>query len=182
MEKTPLGAQWYHLVDPKTLRRWLEEFTALASLPTSLFVSNNPLHAEQVAWQSGLAEDFSSRAWDLSGWENHDCPQSSLTFWIVLEFAKENVVERCRKSCFTLVIDAFHVSVTSGFFPCFFPTTQGLPGNPGGVRLPVLRPVTLYITERYQPDRPEDVLVPEPREACVLYCILRAFTPATQWL
>lgn len=120
-KKTPLGAQWYHLVDPKTLRRWLEEFTALASLPTSLFVSNNPLHAEQVAWQSGLAEDFSSRAWDLSGWENHDCPQSSLTFWIVLEFAKENVVERCRKSCFTLVIDAFHVSHLGSFRVFFLP-------------------------------------------------------------
>lgn len=45
--------------------------------------------------------------------------------------------------------------------------------------MPILRPVTLYMTERYRPERPEDVLVPEPREACVLYCLLRAFKPAT---
>eukprot|EP00438_Fugacium_kawagutii_P014177 Skav207943 [mRNA] locus=scaffold108:272844:276368:+ [translate_table: standard] len=79
--------------------KWVQDFIALAALPTSLFVSNNPLHAEQVVWQSG-------------------------------------------------------------------------------VRLPVLRPVTLYISERYQPERPDDILVPEPREACVLYCLLRSFTPA----
>ena len=55
------------------------------------------------------------------GWENHDCPQSSSTFWSVLEFAHENVVERCRKSCFTLVIDAFHVSHLGSFRFFFLP-------------------------------------------------------------
>lgn len=35
-----------------------------------------------------------------------------------------------------------------------------------GVRLPVLRPVALYITERFRPERLQEVLVPEPREAC----------------
>ena len=37
-----------------TSPRWIDDFIALASLPSSLFVSNNPLHSEQVAWQSGV--------------------------------------------------------------------------------------------------------------------------------
>lgn len=71
-----------------SFRRWIDDFVAMAALPTSLFVSNNPLHSEQVLWQSGL-------------------------------------------------------------------------------RLPVMRPCVLYITERYGAQRALDVLVPEPREACV---------------
>eukprot|EP00928_Gymnodinium_smaydae_P074290 TRINITY_DN57354_c0_g1_i1.p1 TRINITY_DN57354_c0_g1~~TRINITY_DN57354_c0_g1_i1.p1 ORF type:complete len:689 (+),score=162.30 TRINITY_DN57354_c0_g1_i1:89-2155(+) len=47
-----------------------------------------------------------------------------------------------------------------------------------GVRLRVLQPVVRYLHEVYHPVRRNDVLVPEPREACVLNCLLRAFTPA----
>jgi len=46
-----------------------------------------------------------------------------------------------------------------------------------GLRLRVLQPVTLYIKDTYFPSHPKDVLVPEPREACVLNCLLRSFTP-----
>ena len=72
----------------------------MAALPTSFFVSNNRLHSEQVAWQSG-------------------------------------------------------------------------------VRLHVIRPVVAYLKEPYNPQRWGDILVPEPREACVLHCLLRAFKPAS---
>merc|ERR1711957_693201 len=42
-----------------------------------------------------------------------------------------------------------------------------------------LRPVALYMGDlRYNPTRPKDVLVPEPREACILQCLLREFMPA----
>ncbi|CAJ1360430.1 unnamed protein product [Effrenium voratum] len=93
------GLPLLYMVPQESWSRWIDDFIALASLPSSLFVSNNPLHSEQVAWQSG-------------------------------------------------------------------------------VRLPVLRPVVLYLKERYNPQRLEEVLVPEPREACVLYCVLRAFVPS----
>ncbi|CAK9022447.1 unnamed protein product [Durusdinium trenchii] len=92
------GLPLLYMVPHKDWSRWLDDFIELAALPSSLFVSNNPLHSAQVDWQSG-------------------------------------------------------------------------------VRLPVLRPVALYITERFRPERLQEVLVPEPREACVLYCMLRAFTP-----
>eukprot|EP00927_Polykrikos_kofoidii_P051784 TRINITY_DN45572_c0_g1_i1.p1 TRINITY_DN45572_c0_g1~~TRINITY_DN45572_c0_g1_i1.p1 ORF type:complete len:635 (+),score=57.59 TRINITY_DN45572_c0_g1_i1:209-2113(+) len=46
-----------------------------------------------------------------------------------------------------------------------------------GVRIRVVQPVVLYIKEVYFPSRVTDVLVPEPREGCVLNCLLRAFTP-----
>ena len=41
--------------------RWVEEFITLAALPTSHFVSNNPLHSEQVAWQSHSVTDSKAK-------------------------------------------------------------------------------------------------------------------------
>ena len=78
---------------------WIDEFIDMASMPTSFFVSNNRLHSEQLAWQSG-------------------------------------------------------------------------------VRLHVLQTVADYLKETYSPQRLGDILVPEPREACVLHCLIRAFKPA----
>lgn len=46
------------------------------------------------------------------------------------------------------------------------------------IKLRVVRPVASFLTFHYSNSRPDDVLVPEPREACVLHCLLRSFTPA----
>merc|ERR1712137_860568 len=47
-----------------------------------------------------------------------------------------------------------------------------------GQRVRVLQPLVLYLDISYYPERKDDILVPEPREACILNCLLRAFTPA----
>ena len=47
-----------------------------------------------------------------------------------------------------------------------------------GVKLQVLQPVALYLKDVYNPQRLWDILVPEPREACVLHCLIAAFRPA----
>lgn len=44
-----------------------------------------------------------------------------------------------------------------------------------GIRLPTLSPSCVYLNTSYNPTRTHEVLVPEPREACVLHCLLRHF-------
>ena len=163
--------------------RWVEEFIALAALPTSHFVSNNPLHSEQVAWH------------------RHSVTNKARFFWLQV-FIKYVAMAKKKddREPYAMI---HHVRVHNGelFFSKHLITTLNLNKTStsktppkrqekvirhltlfslqGGVHLPILRPVTLYMTEKYRPERPEDVLVPEPREACVLYCLLRAFKPAT---
>ncbi|CAE8588432.1 unnamed protein product [Polarella glacialis] len=92
------GLPLHYMVPQEHWAKWTKDFVAMASQPKSFFVSNNPLHAEQVVWQTGR-------------------------------------------------------------------------------RIPLLRPVVLYRDEVYNPTRENDILLPEPRDACVLNCLIRAFTP-----
>jgi len=46
-----------------------------------------------------------------------------------------------------------------------------------GLLLGSVRPEALYLEHAYNPTRLRDILVPEPREACVLNCMLRALMP-----
>ncbi|CAE7933865.1 faeC [Symbiodinium sp. KB8] len=94
------GLPLLYMVPESSWSSWIDEFIDMASMPTSFFVSNNRLHSEQLAWQSG-------------------------------------------------------------------------------VRLHVVQPVANYLKETYSPQRLGDILVPEPREACVLHCLIRAFKPAS---
>jgi len=92
------GLPLLYMVPREDWGSWISRFIELARSPSSLFVANNAMLAEQVAWQTGVG-------------------------------------------------------------------------------LHVMNPVALYVEDTYYPVRWNDVLVPEPREACVLNCLLSAFTP-----